>query len=75
MEEILKLLDSLGLDIDVKNCKSLVDDGYLQSLDIVYLLTELSFIFDIKIPAGQIVPENFNSAEALWDMIQRLEDD
>lgn len=75
MDEILKLLDSLGLDVDVHSCKSLVDDGYLQSLDIVYLLTELSFIFDVKIPAGQVVPENFNSAEALWNMIQRLEDE
>lgn len=75
MEEIIKLLESLGLNIDVKNCKSLVDDGHLQSLDIVYLLTELSYIFDIKIPASQVVPENFNSAEALWNMIRRLEDE
>ncbi len=75
MEEIIKLLDSLGLGVDVRICKSLVDDGHLQSLDIVYLLTELSFIFDVKIPAGQVMPENFNSAEALWNMIQRLEDE
>lgn len=75
MEEILKLLDSLGLGVDVRSCKSLVDDGHLQSLDIVYLLTELSFIFDLKIPASQVVPENFNSAEALWNMIRRLEDE
>ena len=75
MEEIFKLLDSLGLGVDVSNCKSIVGDGHLQSLDIVYLLTELSFIFDVKIPAGQVVPENFNSAEALWNMIKRLEDD
>ena len=53
----------------------MVDDGILASLDIVSVIAELSDAFDITIPARDIVPENFNSAEAMYAMVQRLLDD
>ena len=43
-----------------------------QLLDIVSIVGELNDTFDINITPVDIVPENFNSAEAMWDMIQRL---
>ena len=52
-----------------------VDDGILDSFDIVSLVTEVNDEFDVKIPASEIVPENFNSAESLWELIQRLMDE
>ena len=75
MDEILEILNGLGLDADFEHCTSLVDDGILASLDIVSIIAELSDVFDITIPARDIVPENFNSAEALLNMVNRLLDE
>ena len=75
MDEILEILEGINPDIDFETCDTLVDDGILASLDIVSVIAELSDAFDITIPARDIVPENFNSAEARYAMVQRLLDD
>lgn len=75
MNEILEILEGINPDIDFETCDTLVDDGILASLDIVSVIAELSDAFDITIPARDIVPENFNSAEAMYAMVQRLLDD
>ena len=75
MDEILEILEGINPDIDFETCDTLVDDGILASLDIVSVIAELSDAFDITIPARDIVPENFNSAEATYAMVQRLLDD
>ena len=75
MDEILENLEGINPDIDVEPCDTLVDDGILAILDIVSVIAELSDAFDITIPARDIVPENFNSAEAMYAMVQRLLDD
>ena len=75
MNEIYEILDDLGLTVDYKTCTTLIDDGYLESLDIVTLISELSDAFDITIPAREITPENFNSAKAMFDMVTRLQDE
>lgn len=75
MNEILEILEGLDLDVDFDTCDTLVDDGILASLDIVSIIAELSEAFDITIPARDIVPENFNSAEAMYQMVNRLLDE
>ena len=75
MDEILEILEGINPDIDFETCDTLVDDGILASLDIVSVIAELSDAFDITIPARDIVPENFNSAEAMYAMVQSLLDD
>lgn len=72
MDELLEILEGLGLDVDFETCTTLIDDGVLASLDIVTIIAELSDAYDIRIPAREIVPENFNSAEAMYEMVQRL---
>ena len=47
----------------------------LDSFDIVTLISEISEAFDVTITAENIIPENFNSAQALYELIQRLEDE
>lgn len=75
MEKLLKILNDLHPEIDFENNDSLIDDGILDSLDIVSLVTEIYAEFDVTIPAEEIVPENFNSAQALMDLITRIDEE
>ena len=72
MERLIEILEDIKPEIDYKECQDLIDAHHLDSLSIISLIAELEDEFDITIPAIEIVPENFNSAEAMWDMIQRL---
>lgn len=74
METLLKILSSLHPDVDFEATEDLVDDGILDSLDIVTLVTEINAELDVTIPAEEIIPENFNSAAALWALIEKLDD-
>ena len=75
MNELIELLMGLDIDVDFERCTTLIDDGYLESLDIVSIIAELSDAYDITIPAREVTPENFNSAAAMYSMVQRLLDD
>lgn len=75
MEELLEILKELHPDVDFETEEHLIDDVILDSFDIVTLISEISDNFDITISAEQIIPENFNSAKALWSLIQKLEDE
>lgn len=73
MEKLIEIMQELHPDVDFETCESLVDDGILDSLDIVTLITDINDAFDVSIPAEEILPENFNSAAALWELIERLD--
>lgn len=74
MEELIAILKELHPDVDFLAEEALIDDGILDSLDIVTLVTEINNTFDVFIPAEEILPENFNSAKALWALIERLDE-
>ena len=74
MEELLSILKELHEDVDFEAEENLVDDGILDSLVIVTLITEINDAFDISIPAEEIIPENFNSAAAIWSLIEKLDE-
>ena len=75
MEQVMKILTAVRPDVDFEHEEHLIDNGILDSLDIVSLISEISEVFDVTITAKYIVPENFNSAKALRALIQRLEED
>ena len=72
MEEILNILEELHPEVNFEECTTLIDDQILDSLDIVTIIAELSSTFDIDIPPQEIVATNFNSAKALYSMVERL---
>ncbi|MBO7175744.1 MAG: acyl carrier protein [Clostridia bacterium] len=74
MEQLLEILKELHEDVDFETEEGLVDDGILDSLDIVTLITEINDAFDISIPAEEIIPDNFNSAAAIWALIEKLDE-
>lgn len=75
MEELLEILSELHPDVDFETEDRLIDDKILDSFDIVSIISEIGEQFDVTVSAEYITPENFNSAEAIWDMIQMLEDE
>ncbi|MBR6106959.1 MAG: acyl carrier protein [Oscillospiraceae bacterium] len=75
MSTIIEILQDLHEDVDFESEDKLIDKKILDSFDIVTLISELSNEFDITIPADKIIPENFNSAQALAAMVEELEDE
>ena len=75
MEKLLKILEELNPDIDFGTEEKLIDDGLLDSMAILSLVSDLEEEFDVEITPVELVPSNFNSAAAMWDMVQRLRED
>ena len=75
MEQLLEILSGLHPEIDFENTDGLIDDGILDSLDIVSIVSSVYSEFDVTIPPEEIVPENFNSASALMELIERLDEE
>ena len=72
MEELLEILNECRPDIDFTTCERLVDDGILDSMDISNIITNIDYVFGFTIPTEKIKPENFNSAKALFALVDRL---
>ncbi|MBE6553506.1 MAG: acyl carrier protein [Ruminococcaceae bacterium] len=75
MEQLLTILKSMHPEVDFEAADDLIGEGILDSLDIVTLITEINNTFDVSIPAEEVLPENFASAEALWALIERLDEE
>lgn len=73
MDKLLEILEDIQPDADYENCETLIDDGILDSFAILSIVSELQDEFEITITPSQVIPENFNSAKALWAMVQRLQ--
>ena len=75
MEELLEILEDIDPDIDYTTAEHLIDGKLLDSFSIVSLVSEIANTFDIEISPKDLVPENFNSAAAMWSMICRLREE
>ena len=75
MEELLEILQDIKPAFDFENETALIDNGVLDSLDIIKLVGQISDEFDVEVEVTDLVPANFNSAKAMYAMIQRLEDE
>ena len=71
-ETILSILADIVEEENLATCTTLIDDGILSSLDIIQLIGALTDEFDLSIPATEIVPDNFNSVDAMARMVARL---
>lgn len=75
MEQLLKILNGINPSIDYEKETRLIDGALLDSFSILSLIPELEDAFGIEITPMDMVPANFNSAEAIWSMIQRLQEE
>lgn len=75
MEELLRIMTEVRPDIDFTKETALIDDNMLDSLSIISIVSEVNDAFDIEINVNDLLPENFNSAEALFELITRLQNE
>lgn len=73
MEALLRMLQDLHPEIDFETCDTLMDEEILDEDDLEELLTGVAREYDIQIPEEEINAENFNSAETIFDLIERLQ--
>lgn len=71
MDELMRILMELRPEVDFEKEKRLLDDAVLDSFDMVSLIGEINECFGIEIDFEDLEPENFNSAEGMWKLIQR----
>lgn len=74
MDKLLEILTQLRPDVDFESCDTLIDDGILDSFDIVSLVGQINDVFDVDINVEDLLPENFNSADAMLELIKVLQD-
>ena len=81
MNALLEILNGLHPEVDFAtepgliDNKILIDDSILDSVDIVTIVAEIDAEYDVAVPVEELTPENFNSAQAIYAMICRLEDE
>jgi len=75
MEKLLEILQNSKPNIDFTAGHKLIDERILDSLDVITIVSEIDDEFDVEIGVNEIVPENFNSVEAIFAMITRLQND
>ena len=70
-KQIIEILSEICPGVDFEAETALIDDGLIDSLDIVAVVTELMEAFDVELGVDDLTPENFNSVEAIEDLIER----
>lgn len=71
MEEIYSILKELRPEFDFKESEDFVEDGYLDSFDIITLVSTLEEKYDIKIDGLEVIPENFSTADAIMGLVKK----
>lgn len=73
MDELVRIMSEVRPDVDFETATTLIDDDIIDSLDIIAIVSEVNDTFDVEINVDDLLPENFNSASALWDLICSLQ--
>lgn len=72
MDKLLEILKNIRPDVDFENETELIDDGILDSFDVVSIISDIDDEFGVQIRINELEPENFNSVESIWALIQKL---
>ena len=72
LEEIIEILKEVHADIDYMTEDKLIDKRLFDSFDVVNVVGELMDAFDVEITAEHMIPENFNSAQAICKLVEAL---
>ena len=74
MDTLMNILTELDNSIAWEKEEALIDDRILDSFGVISLVSELEEAFSIEIEASEMIPKNFNSVDAMREMILRLQE-
>lgn len=74
-EKLLQILKEVRPDVNFEKETKLIDDGILDSFDIIQMVMEMKECFDVEIQVEDLQPENLNDIEAMMEMITRLQNE
>ena len=72
MDKLLELLKGIRPDVDFETETALIDDGILDSFDVVSIISELDDEFGVQIRIAELDPDNFDSLQSIWNLVQKL---
>ena len=72
MEDLIRIMSEIRPDLDFTKEDKLIDDDVLDSFDIISIVSEVNDFFNVELNVNDLLPENFNSAAALYDLIQKV---
>lgn len=75
MEELIKILENVKPGVDFEKEKNLIEEEVLDSFDIVNLVTRINDEFDVEITPADLIPSNFESAETIYNLILKLQEE
>lgn len=75
MDKVLEILTDVRPDVDFMNETKLIDDGIIDSFDIIAIVSELNDEFDVQIPIDELEPDNFNTVAAIYELIVKLQEE
>ena len=74
-DELIEILEEIRSDVDFENEENLITDGILDSIDVVSLVGEIDEAFDVQIHVEDLIPDNFNSVDAIIALIEKIQDE
>lgn len=74
-EQLIEILSSVRPDVDFEKEDALIDDEILSSFDIIAMVSEINVQYGIEILVDDLLPENFNSVDAILQLIERMENE
>ena len=74
-EQLLAILDEIRPDVEFAKETKLIDDGILDSFDIISIVQEMNEAFNVEINVGELEPYNFNTVDAMVELIKKLQEE
>lgn len=70
-EKIIEILTGLRPEFDFTQPVNFIEEGMLDSFDVVTLVTELEEAFDISIDGEDILPDNFATVDDIEALVEK----
>ena len=75
MEQLIQIMSEIIPDVDFETAERLIDDDILDSFDIISIVGELNMAYDIEINVEDLLPENFNTMAAIFELVTKLQEE